>query len=829
MKNNSNSKNKKITSILQIGILIVALFAFTWMLGQEFEEVSGLGSSCPAGSECKTGTSSCPTGYQPSVDSEGLIIHCGANQICCEKGNNPSPTKKANGEVCTLNSNCLSNYCDKVCKNKPSDPASSGGGSKGGEIDFLTNQFTNYIMDKAITTIFGKTGLNSDKSRQITGASDQIPRGEIMIGDGKGGASGINNKNLPKDAIDRFFAGKGEFGTFKQVLSSFVHSVLYCGAVAGAAYFIFQKWSSERNQDYMMDFIWAGLAVGVALGTVLGSLNSISSSWGGIYGAIATAAIILGGFLMGYQNYAQDTFSYNPTSWNPASGGKNCEKCNNLKYGCSEYQCHAFGKACNITNVGTTDEKCVWINPGDISGPEITPMNSVLELGYSYKPINTIAPPDKGVKIVYTGTGKDENLCIPPFTDLVLGVSTNEVAVCKIDIVKKANISDMASYMDQGNLITQNHTVFLPSSAIPSDSAINETNNETNSSYELNAGKTHDFYIRCEDVNGNPSPYNFLMQFCVQPGPDTMAPIIKGTNYLNTTNFISYNSQSAYLQVYTNEPADCKWDFQDVTYDSMAHNMSKCSQKLGNFLISSMLTYGCETNLTGMKNYEGNDYYIKCKDQPWLKDDSKRNKNKVSYKLTLMGTYDLAIENVTVNSKPNNTIIKDSANQTKVTIGVTGSGGAEEGKVKCQYKFGNNYLNFYNEGSLDYLIENKQSLWLEKGKYNYEIKCFDIAGNTAFTSVGFTIEQDVSSPTIVRAYSEEGKIKLITNEEAVCVYSITSCNYNFDDGVEMETTDSASHFIDWTTETDLFVKCKDMFGNRPLQDKCSIIVRGSEF
>jgi len=322
------------------------------------------------------------------------------------------------------------------------------------------------------------------------------------------------------------------------------------------------------------------------------------------------------------------------------------------------------------------------------------------------------------------------------------------------------------------------------------------------------------------------------MQFCVQSGPDTIAPIIKGTNYLNAINYISYNTQSAYLQVYTNEPADCKWDFQNLGYDDMTYNIPRCSQNISDFLIPSMLKYGCETNLTGIKNYEDNYYYIKCRDQPWLKgtqDESKRNTNKKSYTLILAGTSDLVIYDVSVNSKPNNTIIKDSTNQTKVTIGVKASGGAEEGKVKCQYKFGNNYLNFYNEGSQNYLIENTQSLWLENGIYNYPIKCFDIAGNTALSSVGFTIEKDLSSPVIVRAYSEEGNIKLITNEEATCVYSIASCNYNFEDGVEMETTDNLNHYTDWTTETDLFVKCKDMFGNRPLQDKCSIIVRGSDF
>jgi hypothetical protein len=596
---------------------------------------------------------------------------------------------------------------------------------------------------------------------------------------------------------------------------------------------VFAMFASGRNMDAINSAIWyitgaitlavITLVILVYAGISLGILSCIPVI-GWIAAAIEIVLLSLW-VLMTYQNYAQDIFAYSVSIWKAPSGGKNCERCNDLEYGCSEYQCHAFGKACNITNAGTTEERCVWLNPGDITGPEITPSESVLELGYEYSPIGTISLPDKGVKIIYNGEGKDENLCIPPFTDLTLGVKTNEPAECRIDTSRKNNLSDMMSPMAEGGLITYNHNLTIPSYVNPSGGAL------SNLGINLSSNQEYSFYILCEDTNGNPST-SFLMQFCVQRGPDTMSPLIKGTNYLNEKNYVPMNLEKAYLQVYTNEPADCKWDFQNLEYDKMIYSMSKCSQNLTDFLIPSMLKYGCETNLTGIKNYEDNYYYIRCKDQPWLKntpDEIKRNANRKSYTFILIGTSDLVIDDVSINSKPNNTIIKDSANQTKVTIGVTASGGAEEGKVKCQYKFGNNYLNFYNEGSLDYLIENKQSLWLEKGKYNYEIKCFDIAGNTAFTSVGFTIEQDVSSPTIVRAYSEEGKIKLITNEEAVCVYSITSCNYNFDDGVEMETTDSASHFIDWTTETDLFVKCKDMFGNRPLQDKCSIIVRGSEF
>ena len=92
----------------------------------------------------------------------------------------------------------------------------------------------------------------------------------------------------------------------------------------------------------------------------------------------------------------------------------------------------------------------------------------------------------------------------------------------------------------------------------------------------------------------------------------------------------------------------------------------------------------------------------------------------------------------------------------------------------------------------------------------------------------------MTAPEISRVYFEAGKLKIITNEAAECVYSIlTDCNYLFNNATQIESSsDGLMHYLVWDTETDMYVKCKDKYGNQPIvnnQYQCSIIVRGSEF
>ena len=563
--------------------------------------------------------------------------------------------------------------------------------------------------------------------------------------------------------------------------------------------------------------VLAGLHEGVG---VLGKGKTLSTTGVGLFAAVVVVVAMSIYLLASYQDYSQEIFNYNAQQWQPPTGGEKCKDCDKLRYGCSEYQCYTFGQGCEVVNKGTFDEACVWVNKNDILPPELSPIDEALKPGYKYIPSQAVLPNERGVKIIYN------NGCIPPFTNLLLAVETNEPANCKIDTQRRANFTDMIGYMREGTANTYNHTLLIPSSSMPSNASLE------NIGFSTDNNKDYQFFIRCIDTNGNPTTSNFLMEFCVDNGPDLAAPIIQATSYAKDS-YIRFNTTSVPLEVYTNEPADCRWDFQDLNYPQMKNNMTDCSQKIGDYL--KQYYYGCKTELTGIKNGQKNNYYIRCKDQPWFETNPEkkhlRNENKQSYIQSLTGTNPLTIDSVLINDKENNVTIKDATDTIKVTLKVRTSKGAEEGKAKCSYLLDQDYIYFYNLGVPEYVKENTQDLWLQEGNYNFSIRCSDFAGNLDYANAIFKVEKDIYSPEITRVYHEQGKLKLITNEPAQCVFSNLNCNYLFEDGAEIsKDVEGLEHLVDWNTEINYYIKCKDKYGNYPLlQNQCSIIVRGSEY
>ena len=77
--------------------------------------------------------------------------------------------------------------------------------------------------------------------------------------------------------------------------------------------------------------------------------------------------------------------------------------------------------------------------------------------------------------------------------------------------------------------------------------------------------------------NGNHNTANFVFKFCVEEGPDTTPPLIVTTNLLNNMP-IAHNQTETDLDVYTNEPADCRWSRLDQSYKEMENNMTCVSR-----------------------------------------------------------------------------------------------------------------------------------------------------------------------------------------------------------------------------------------------------------
>ena len=539
-----------------------------------------------------------------------------------------------------------------------------------------------------------------------------------------------------------------------------------------------------------------------------------TKTWGLTPGQFSLAGGIFVAALIFYNSYKSEstkiiTFECDP--WDAPVGGANCEKCNQQgELTCSEYQCRSLGQACKLLNSGTDEEKCVWVNRDDVKPPVIKPWKGALLEDYDYNPDNTISPPDRGVKII---NKKSTTGCVKAFTPLAFGVVLDEPAKCKVDYLRKDTFDEMSYYFGGVSLLKYNHSQVM---SLPGASNLDSENLtlQNNGNYAL--------YTRCQDANGNQNIANFVFKFCVEKGPDTTPPLIVTTNLLNKMP-IAYNTSSIDLKVYVNEPADCKWSHTDKSYDEMEKGMI-CSSRISE--INSQMLYKCSTTLTSLKNKEENKFYFRCKDKPLESKD--RNVNQESYEFSLIGTQPLVIDKV----GPNETV-KDSTEVVKVTLEAETSAGYNEGEATCYYSEtgnDNDYIMFFYKQADNLNYEHSQDLYLSGGNYKYFIKCIDLGGNSDVKSTEFTVESDSKAPIVVRAYHEANYLRLITDEEAECVYGTNTCNYLFDDGIKITSTkdkngDEVEHYIDWNTKKNFYVKCKDKYGNQPLPNSCSIIVK----
>jgi len=330
------------------------------------------------------------------------------------------------------------------------------------------------------------------------------------------------------------------------------------------------------------------------------------------------------------------------------------------------------------------------------------------------------------------------------------------------------------------------------------------------------------------DANGNSNTATFVFKFCVDQGPDTTPPLIVTTDLLNN-NPISYNTTSADIEVYVNEPSECKWSHRDQSYDKMEETM-ECSNNVRE--MNAQMLYTCKTTLTGLKDRVKNKFYFRCKDQPWLEGtekESDRNVNSESQPkegFTIIGTQPLVISSVS----PDNETIKDASDSVKITLKAETSAGYKDGESACfwaELEEEDNYVLFFGDEKYNN-YKHSQDLYLREGDYEYYIKCCDLGNNCDYKNITFGVDIDEESPIVVRAYHEEDYLKLITNEEAECVYDTKDCNYQYEDGTKMSVLDETEHFTDWKTNANYYIKCQDEYKNQPFPNACSIIVRPFE-
>jgi len=560
------------------------------------------------------------------------------------------------------------------------------------------------------------------------------------------------------------------------------------------------------------------LGAAAALGTlayqVFGKEAALSyfkwSAEGAFWGGVVVGAVV---FIAMYKKESIKKVEFKCLPWEPPIGGQNCEDCND--YGeCSEYRCKSLGQACELLNAGEKDEKCTWVNRQDVNSPliKITDVNT----GHVYLPDTSIRPPATGIEIRQVSGGP----CIEAFTALEFDFVVNEPAQCKVDYNLTKGFEEMAYYVGGSNSFKYNHT---ESMSLPGPDTVNAI------APELKNDGIYTLYLRCRDANNNFNQDPYSVRFCVKKGPDTTPPRIDSTS-VPSNSAITFNKSELALNIYLNEPSECKWSREDKDYTLMENNMS-CELNLWDMKkINNKWVYTCETTLIGIENRKENNYYFRCKDKPNAL-EADRNENKQSFLYTIVGTQPLTL----LELKPEEgEIIRGSTDSIPVILEIKTDNGYRNGESICSYSesdtipLDEDYIDFSDTGG----SEHKQRQDINTGSYNYYIRCIDLGGNAVYDKVSFEVESDNNAPIVVRVYKEAGQLRIVTVEEAGCAYSNKDCNFEIEEGIALSTVDNKAHATDWITNKNYYIRCKDNFENQPgLSESatgCSIVVRPYE-
>lgn len=552
------------------------------------------------------------------------------------------------------------------------------------------------------------------------------------------------------------------------------------------------------------------LANAIFFGVMAGKTASMFSATQEYAGTIGWSVALLW-IVIGFKNVKERTVTFTCMPWEAPTGGTNCERCNGDAFRpCTEYRCMALGAACELLNKDKPGrELCAQVSRGDASSATITPwVGALYPVDLSYISDTSVRPPALGVRIVSAGGG-----CLKAYTPLKFGISTNKPTMCKIDTnLNNTKFDNMQFYMGGDDAYAYNHTETM---RLPSPAGLGE-----NAGILLQNGDTMQMFVRCKDRNGNENVDAYSVKFCVDKSPDTTPPWPEGTS-IPSGNPVGFGMSSVPVDVYINEPAECRWSVESKGYDLM-ENVMDCS--MDPRVINSMPTYVCAGNFTGIKNMQDNKFYIRCKDQPEA-EDSKRNVMVQSYELVLKGTQQLNIVRVAPNES-----VTGSTSAVDVNLEVETDDGAEEGKATCFFSpFTNDsFTQMFETGS----FQHKQTLQLVAGVYTYFYRCVDLGGNTVDSKTTFAVYSDTSAPKVSRVYKEEGTgLKVVTNEDAECRYSLNDCNFVFAEGLSLVYSNpniKTNSYAEWKPNTIYYIKCMDMYGNEPNPNECSVIAKPIE-
>lgn len=550
------------------------------------------------------------------------------------------------------------------------------------------------------------------------------------------------------------------------------------------------------------------------------ALVAFAMDWNPIGWALTVVVVLLelANWLFGWGDTKEKVYQFECLPWQAPTGAQDCEACNeDPNRPCTEYRCSSIGQTCVLLNGDSSDRpECISLEPEDPpTAPTIT-AGEVLTDDYYFE--NEII----GEKVSITGSGNQK--CIQEFEEVTFTLETNEHAQCKWSR-DEAGFDYQTMEGDwplELNAYTFNHTIKFSTPSVESLDAfdITETLEEMYGSLKIN--------VRCQDYWENYNFYPYEIDFCVSD-VDTRAPRIQKFDP-DRGGILKYETTETLLKLWTDEPSECRYSTNSRTdYENMLGTMT-CK----NTDLSQRELYGwpCTTTLTGLEAGQ-NDFYFRCKDKPWELDDANRHTMQYDEIYNVFVTEEpLVIDDIWFvhhtddGERPfsSGETIETGFEPVSVDLKMETSGGAYNGNAICAYsflKYSDNMPIFKDT----FTTQHEQNFnMLMGGDYFLYLKCYDVIGNEVLGTANLSIDVDSLAPLVVRAYQESGKLKLITNEDAICYYNdFDACNpFNFENATAMASSYSSEHSAAWENKKTYYIKCEDFWGN--VNPDCAIKV-----
>jgi len=484
-------------------------------------------------------------------------------------------------------------------------------------------------------------------------------------------------------------------------------------------------------------------------------------------------------------------FEFKCVPFKAETSDSECEKCGKDGLPCSEYRCMTLGSGCKFAQPDGVD-KGYCVKESDKSAPSISCKDC----------------PKEPVR---------------PWTPITFTIATDKPSECRFNFKSAGGSYDDMQYEFGTEGYAMQHTIKLnlPGQTTGLSGDISE--------YPLldNEGGKYKLLVRCIDVAGNGKTSNpYSINFEVMQYPDRIPPSILSFNPISGSS-IRYNTTTKQISFELNEPAECRWSFEDKYFNQSENNFD-CTTEINQ---NALAIYECSGTLRNITTdlSEETKFYIKCKDQPWLEGNEtdlyKRNEqdSRTGYEYILRPSEFFEIFEVA----PSGDVKKGGANIT-IDLSAITTGGSAGGVSACKWRVSNSTPII--AGWHDFIETNsnihRQVLTSPFIGDNYvQVKCVDSAGNIDDKNITVNLFIDQDGPIIVRLYNKNNNLKIFTNEDSMCYTPLDlklGCGFEFENAVLMSGFEN-EHQTTWKNGQNYFIRCKDYQGNE--NGGCATIIR----